>query len=64
MDYREKLKLQGKITKKEELELLRAKIKSLRAKGLKNNEICIELDIPQSTLKRHITYMKKNGLLD
>ena len=64
VDYREKLKLQGKITKKEELELLRAKIKSLRAKGLKNNEICIELDIPQSTLKRHITYMKKNGLLD
>ena len=64
MDYREKLKLQGKITKKEELELLRAKIKSLREQGFKNKDICIELDIPLSTLKRHITYMKKNGLLD
>ena len=64
MDYREKLKLQGKITKKEELELLRAKIKSLRVKGFKNKDICIELDIPLSTLKIHITYMKKNGLLD
>lgn len=64
VDYREKLKLQGKITKKEELELLRAKIKSLREQGFKNKDICIELDIPLSTLKRHITYMKKNGLLD
>ena len=64
VDYREQLQLQGKISKKEELDLFRAKIKSLRNKGFKNKDICIELDIPQSTLKRHITYMKKNGLLE
>ncbi|MGL5149787.1 MAG: DNA-binding response regulator [Clostridium sp.] len=61
--YEEKLKSEGKISKKEELEQIRAKIKSLRAKGFKNKDICIELDLAESTLKRHITYMKKNGLL-
>lgn len=61
--YLEKLKLEGKMSKKEELEQTRKKIKSLREKGFKNKEICNELDLPQSTLKRHITYMKKNGLL-
>ena len=61
--YIEKLKLEGKMSKKEELEQIRKKIKSLRAKGFKNKEICIELDLAESTLKRHITYMKKNGLL-
>ncbi|WLF71114.1 DNA-binding response regulator (plasmid) [Clostridium septicum] len=61
--YQEKLKTEGKISKKEELEQIRAKIKSLRAKGFKNKDICIELDLAESTLKRHITYMKKNGLL-
>lgn len=57
--YIEKLKLEGKMSKKEELEQIRKKIKSLRAKGFKNKEICIELDLAESTLKRHITYMKK-----
>lgn len=61
--YKEKLKLEGNMSKKEELEQTREKIKSLRAKGLKNKEICSELDLAESTLKRHITYMKKNGLL-
>lgn len=61
--YKEKLKAEGKTSKKEELEQTRQKIKSLREKGFKNKDICIELDLPQSTLKRHITYMKKNGLL-
>ena len=61
--YQEKLKEEGKMTKKEELEQTRAKIKSLKEKGFKNKDICIELDLAESTLKRHITYMKKNGLL-
>ena len=61
--YQEKLKSEGKISKKEELEQIRAKIKSLRVKGFKNKDICIELDLAESTLKRHIKYMKKNGLL-
>ena len=62
--YREKLKLEGKLTKKEELEQIRAKIKTLRAKGLSNKEISEQLDIPIKTLERHITYMRKNGLLE
>jgi len=61
--YQEKLKAEGKMSKKEELEQIRTKIKSLRAKGFKNKDICIELDLAESTLERHITYMKKNGLL-
>lgn len=61
--YKRKLKSEGKMSKKDELDKTRAKIKSLKEKGLKNKEICIELDLAESTLKRHITYMKKNGLL-
>ena len=51
------------MTKKEELKILREKIKVLRDEGLKNKEISDELNVPLKTLKRHITYMKKNGLL-
>ncbi|HAT4318841.1 TPA: hypothetical protein I9095_002984 [Clostridium perfringens] len=49
--------------KKEELEILRQKIKAFREKGLKNSDIRNELDLAESTFKRHITYMKKNGLI-
>lgn len=61
--YLEKLKLDGKMTKQEELNVLREKIKVLRQQGLKNKDISKLLNIPLKTLKRHITYMKKNGLL-
>ena len=61
--YLEKLNLDGKMTKKEELNILREKIKALRAEGLKNKDISSKLNIPLKTLKRHITYMKKNDLL-
>ena len=62
--YKEKLKLEGKMSKKEELEQLRAKIKSLREQGFKNKEIMQMLGITSTTtFERHITYMKKNGLL-
>lgn len=44
--YREKLKAEGKISKKKELEQLREKIKTLRAKGLLNKKISAQLDIP------------------
>lgn len=61
--YKKKLKELGKMTKQEELDVLRKKIKALREKGLKNKDIAESLNIPLKTLKRHITYMKKNGLL-
>ena len=62
-NYQEQLKTQGKLSKKEEISQRRAKIKSLKEKGFKNKDIRIELDLAESTLKRHITYMKKNGLI-
>lgn len=61
--YYNQLKEQGKSTKKEELDILRQKIKALREKGFKNIDIRNELNLAESTLKRHITYMKKNGLI-
>lgn len=61
--YQEKLKKEGKITKQEELKILRKKIKTLRAKGLLNKEISEQMNIPIKSLERHITYMRKNGLL-
>lgn len=62
--YKEKLKSEGKMSKKEELEQTRAKIKSLREQGFKNKEIMQMLGITSTTtFERHITYMKKNGLL-
>ena len=60
--YLEKLKLDGKITKKEELSILRKKIITLKKEGLLNKEISKELNIPIKTLERHITYIKKNNL--
>ena len=60
--YLEKLKLDGKMTKKEELSILRKKIITLKKKGLLNKEISKELNIPVKTLERHITYIKKNNI--
>ena len=61
--YQEQLKAQGKLTEKERIFQLREKIKSLKLEGLKNKEIALMLKLPIKTLERHITYMKKNGLL-
>lgn len=63
--YKKKLKSEGKRSKKEELEQTRKKIKSLREKGLKNKEVMQMLGITSTTtFERHITYMRKNGLLN
>ena len=61
--YREKLIAEGKTTKKEQLDEIRQKIKALKEKGFKNKDIAQELKLPIKTLERHITHMKKNGLL-
>ena len=61
--YQEKLKQEGKLTKKEKLEEVYCKIKNLRIEGLKNKDIAKVLNLPVKTLERHITYLKKNGLL-
>lgn len=61
--YENKLKAEGKMTKKEQLNIIYCKIKSLRAKGYKNKDIEQELNLPRKTLERYITSMKKSGLL-
>lgn len=62
--YIEKLKADGKMTKKEELEQTRAKIKSLREKGFKNKDIMITLGIDSTTtFERHIKVLKEQGLI-
>lgn len=61
--YKEKLKAEGKLSKKEEMEQIREKIKSLREEGFKNKDISKALSLTTKTLERHITYMRKNGLL-
>ena len=63
IEYKNKLKEQGKLSKKEEIELQKKKIKSLREQGLKNKEISQKLDITQKTLERYITNMRKSGLI-
>ena len=61
--YRNQLKNEGKLPKKEQIELKMKKIKSLRTQGFKNKEISQELNIAPKTLERYISRMKKNGLL-
>lgn len=60
--YHVKLKEKGKITKKEQLEIIYSKIKSLLAKGFTQKNIATELDIKLPTLKRYIKHIKDNGL--
>jgi hypothetical protein len=62
--YQEQLKENGKMSKNEQLEELRQKIKALRQQGLKNKEIMQMLGITSTTtFERHIQYLKKKGLL-
>ena len=62
--YQDQLKKDGKITKKEQLEEVREKIKSLREQGFKNKVIMQMLGITSTTtFERHISYLKKNGLI-
>ena len=50
--YKNKLKAQGKLTKKEEVSQRRAKIKDLLEQGLTQKDICLSLDISKKVLKR------------
>jgi len=61
--YVNKLKLEGKITKKERIKILRDNIISLKKSHLKNSDISTMLKIPLKTIERHITFLKKQNLL-
>lgn len=61
--YKEKLKLDGKVSEKEKLSQRRAKIKDLLAEGLKQKDICLQLNISKDTYIRDRKYLKEQGLI-
>lgn len=56
--YHKELKDSGKLTKKEELNIQRQKIKSLLDKGFKQKDISLQLNIPTRTVERRIQELR------
>ena len=61
--YQEKLRADGKVSEKEKLSQRRAKIKDLLAQGLKQKDICSQLDISKPTYVRDRNFLKEQGLI-
>ena len=61
--YREEQQRKGIKSRKETNEDKKAKIKDLRLKGLKLKAIAEQLEIGESTVKRYISELKKEGLI-
>ncbi|QPJ86737.1 DNA-binding response regulator (plasmid) [Sarcina sp. JB2] len=62
-NYKEKLRTKGKLTEKEKISQRREKIKDLLAKGLKQKEIYMRLNISKRTCINDIKYLKEQGLI-
>lgn len=60
--YMENLQEQGKLTREEKNNLIRAKIKSLLAEGLIQKEIALQLNVSLKTVNRHIKYLKNKNV--
>ena len=61
--YKEKLKAEGKLSKKEEVKLRREKIKDLLAEGLSQKEIYSLLKISKRTCVNDVKFLKEQGLI-
>ena len=61
--YKEKLKAEGKIAEKEKLSQRRVKIKDLLDKGLKQKDICSQLNISKDTYIRDRKILKEQGAI-
>ena len=61
--YQEKLKEEGKLSKKEEVKVRREKIKDLLAEGLSQKEIYTSLKISKRTCIYDIKFLKEQGLI-
>ena len=61
--YQRMLKLEGKISEKEKLSQRRVKIKDLLAEGLKQKDICSQLNISKDTYIRDRKYLREQGLI-
>lgn len=60
--YMENLQEQGKLTRAEQNNLIRAKIKSLLDEGLIQKDIALQLNVSLKTVKRHIKYLKNKNV--
>ena len=61
--YQEQLKADGKQTEKDKISCRREKIKDLLDQGLKQKDICMQLDISKRTCLYDIKYLKEHGLI-
>ena len=61
--YGEKLRADGKVSEKDKIAERRAKIKDLLAQGLKQKDICSQLDISKPTYVRDRNFLKEQGLI-
>lgn len=61
--YKEKLKAEGKLSKKEEVNIRREKIKDLLAEGLSQKEIYSLLKISKRTCVNDVKFLKEQGLI-
>ena len=61
--YQEKLKEEGKLSKKEEVNVRREKIKDLLAEGLSQKEIYSLLKISKRTCVNDVKFLKEQGLI-
>ena len=61
--YKEKLKAEGKLSKKEEVKVRREKIKDLLAEGLSQKEIYNLLKISKRTCVNDVKFLKEQGLI-
>ncbi|MDM0534883.1 DNA-binding response regulator, partial [Clostridium perfringens] len=61
--YQEQLKVQGKLSEKQKIYNRRKKIKVLLDKGLKQKDICLQLNISKLTYIRDRKFLKEQGLI-
>lgn len=61
--YRQQLKQDGKLIEKDKIAQRRAKIKDLLDEGLKQKDICSQLNISKITYVRDRNYLKEQGLI-
>ena len=57
------MKSQNRLTKKEEVNQRRVKIKDLLSKGLTQKDICLQMDISKITYIRDRKALKEQGLI-
>lgn len=62
-NYQKRLRIEGKVSEKDKISQRRAKIKDLLAKGLKQKDICSQLDISKPTYVRDRNFLKEQGLI-